>query len=467
VADLSLNAFFEKREVQILSFTPSDYAAKVVPTDAEIDAFYKANLALFQAPELASIEYVTLALDAIKKGIVINEVDLKSYYEQNAVRFSGNEERRASHILINAAKDASPADREKAKARATALLQQVRKSPDSFAEIAKKESQDAGSAASGGDLDYFARGAMVKPFEDAAFSMRQGDIGEVVESEFGYHIIKLTGIKLPKQRSFEELRAGIESDLKTQQAQRKFAEAAEAFTNGVYEQSDSLKPMAEKLKLEIKTATNLSRKPGTGSTGILTNPKLLAAIFSSDATEKKRNTEAIETASNQLVAARVTAHTPARTMPLAEVRNLVRERVVAARAAELAKSDGLEKLKAWKASPGSALMPAAQVISREQAQNFPPQVLSSALRADTSVLPSLVGTDLGAQGFAVIKVNKVLPRVASAEVAANQDRNQVTKWWGAAETQAYYGLLKERFKVQILADKAAFTPIDLQTSAEK
>jgi peptidyl-prolyl cis-trans isomerase D len=467
VADLSLNAFFEKREVQILKFSPSDYAAKVVPTDAEIDAFYKANQALFQAPELANVEYVTLDLDALKKSVVINEADLKSYFDQNVTRFNGNEERRASHILINAAKDASPADREKAKAKAVALLQQVRKSPDSFAEIAKKESQDAGSAANGGDLDYFSRGAMVKPFEDAAFAMKQGDIGDVVESDFGYHIIKLTGIKIPKQRSFEELRAGIEADLKAQQAQRKFAEAAEAFTNGVYEQSDSLKPMAEKLKLEIKTATNVTRKPGAGATGILANTKLLAAIFSPDATDKKRNTEAIETASNQLAAARVTAYTPARTMPLAEVRHLVRERVVAARAAELAKNDGLEKLAAWKASPGSARMPDAQVISREQAQNISPQILSSALRADASVLPSFAGIDLGAQGFSVIKVNKVLPRVASADVAATQDRNQVTKWWGAAETQAYYGLLKERFKVQVFAAKTAINGLDLQTSAEK
>ena len=92
------------------------------------------------------------------------------------------------------------------------------------------------------NLDFFARGAMVKPFEDAAFAMKKGDISEVVESDFGYHIIRLTDIKTPKQRSFEEMRAGMESDLKTQQAQRKYAESAEAFTNTVYEQPDSLKP---------------------------------------------------------------------------------------------------------------------------------------------------------------------------------------------------------------------------------
>src|SRR5665811_1597038 len=159
-------------------------------------------------------------------SISTNEADLKTYYEQNAARLSGKEERRASHILINAPKNAPAADRQKARARAQELLQEVRKAPESFADVAKKNSQDTGSAANGGDLDFFARGAMVKPFEDAVFAMKKGDISEVVESDFGYHIIQLTDIKTPKQRSFEELRPTIEADLKTQQAQAKFAETA-------------------------------------------------------------------------------------------------------------------------------------------------------------------------------------------------------------------------------------------------
>ena len=467
VADVSLNAFFEKREVQIASFTTSEFASKVAPTEAELDAFYKANQALFQAPEQASIEYVVLDLEAVKKSISINEADLKSYYDQNALRLSGNEERRASHILINAGKDASAADRQKAKARAEELLQVVRKSPDSFAEVAKKNSQDTGSAANGGDLDFFARGAMVKPFEAAAFAMKKGDISEVVESDFGYHIIKLTEVKTPKQRSFEELRASIEADLKAQQAQRKFAETAEAFTNGVYEQSDSLKPVAEKLKLEIKSAANLTRNPVPGATGVLANAKFLAAIFGPDSIEKKRNTEAIETAPNQLTAARITQYTPARTIPFTDVRSVVRDRVVAAHAAELAKKQGLEKLLAWKAAPASALMPTALVVSRDQSQNIPPQVLSAALRADVSALPAFVGVDLGAQGYAIVRINKIVPRPTPTESAAKQDRAQYAQWWIGAENQAYYNLLKETFKVEIMAARPVRTSIDLSVAASK
>jgi len=466
-ADLALNAFFERREIQIANFLSTDFATKVNPTEAELEAFYKANQALFQAPELASIEYVVLDLESVKKSISINEADLKTYYEQNAARLSGTEERRASHILINAPKDAPAVDRQKAKERAQELLQAVRKAPDSFAEVAKKNSQDSGSATKGGDLDFFARGAMVKPFENAVFALKKGDISELVESDFGYHIIKLTDIKAPKQKSFEELRAGIEADLKTQQAQRKFAETAEAFTNGVYEQSDSLKPVADKLKLEIRTAANVMRKPAAGTTGVLANAKFLAAIFAPDAIEKKHNTEAIETAPSQLTAGRVTQYVAARTIPFADVRANVRERVVAAKASEVASKEGAEKLAAWKAAPATAVMPAPVVVARDQSQDIAPQVLSAVLRADTSSLPVFLGVSLGARGYAVVKVIKIVPRPAPTEAAAKQDRAQYAQWWTTAESQAYYGLLKERFKVEIMTPRPVRGATEVSVAAAK
>ncbi len=445
VADVSLGAFFEKREVQVAVFPASDFAAKVVPSEAELEAFYNASRALFQAPESVNIEYVVLDLETIKKSISINEQDLKSYYEQNAARLSGNEERRASHILISAPKDAAAADREKAKSRAQELLAQVRKTPGDFADVARKNSQDNGSAPAGGDLDFFGRGAMVKPFEDAAFAMKKGDISDVVESDFGYHIIQLTDVKAPKQRSFEELRASIESDLKSQQAQRKFAEAAEAFTNGVYEQPDSLKPVAARLKLDIKTASNLSRIPAAGATGILANAKFLNALFGDDAIQKKRNTETVETGPNQLVAGRVAVYTPARTLPFAEVRTAVRDKLVVVRSGELARKEGQVRLAAWQANPADAAAAPAAVVSRDQPQGLAAKVLDVALRADPAVLPSVTGVDLGDQGYAVVKVNRIVSRSAPDQAAAQQARAQYAQVWAAAENQAYYGILIVRF----------------------
>jgi peptidyl-prolyl cis-trans isomerase D len=461
-AKAAIDAFLEKREVQVARFDAADFAGKVNPTDADLEAFYKANPAMFQAPEQADIEYVMLDAESIMKNLPVNEQDLKTYYEQNVSRIGGQEERRASHILIAAGKDAPAAERAKAKAKAEEVLAMAKKAPDSFAELAKKYSQDPGSAVKGGDLDYFTRGAMTKPFEDAAFAMKPGEISGIVESEFGFHIIKLTDVKAPKQKTFEEMRPELEAELKKQQAQKKFAEMADTFSNGVYEQADSLKPVADRLKLEVKTAANVQRTPAPGNKGPLGNPKFLAALFSSDSIEKKRNTEAVEIAPNTLVSGRVVKYTPARTLPLAEVKDRVRERVVAARAAELAKTEGKQKLAAWKASPASANLPAAVTVSRQDAQKQPSAVVEAALRADPGALPAFVGVDLGEQGYAVVKVDKVVPRDAPAPEMAKQELDQYTKWWSAAENLAYYNLLKERFKVKIELPKPAAPELPTQ-----
>lgn len=454
-AELALNAYFDRREVQLARFATADFAARVKPEDAELEAFYQANQAMFQAPEQASIEYAVLDIDAVRKTIKLSEQDVRSYYEQNAARLSGPEERRASHILVSVAKDAPAAERQKARERAQELLVQARKAPDSFAQLARKHSQDPGSAPNGGDLDFFSRGAMVKPFEDAAFALKKGEISEVVESDFGFHVIRVTDIKVPKQKSFAELRASLEEDLRNQQARARYAEAAELFTNGVYEQSDSLKPVAEKLKLEIQTASGLARQPTPGAKGILGSQKFLEAVFAADSVNNKRNTEAVEIAPSQLAAARITAYTPARTLPLAEVRQLVRERVVQARAAELARQEGQQKLAAWKTSPAGAGVGAAQVVSRDQPQNLPATVVDAVLRADAAQLPQWVGVDLGAQGYVVARVNKRVERPASAADAQRQERAQYAQWWMQAESQAYYQLLRDRLKVQIKVPRPA------------
>ena len=455
-AGVSVGSYFEKREAQLARFNPPDYKAKVEPTDAELEAYYKANPKLFQAPEQANIEYVVLDLPAVQQGLTVNEQELKGYYEQNAARLSGQEERRASHILVTVPKNAPAAEKEKAKARAEQLLAEVKKNPDSFAEVAKKNSQDPGSAPQGGDLDFFRRGAMTKPFEDAAFALKlKGEISPLVESEFGYHIIRLTDLKAPKQRSFEEVRPELETELKKQMAQRKYAESAESFSNGVYEQSDSLKPVADKLKLEIRTAQAVSREPAPGAVGALANARFLQALFGPDAVERKRNTEALEIGPNQMVSGRITQHTPARTRPFAEVKAQVRERVVADKAAELARKEGQEKLAAWKANPAAATLPAPVTLSRQDAARHPRPVIEAALRADPATLPAWVGVDLGAEGFAVLKVLKVLPREAPAPEQARQEVGQYTRAWTAAETMAYYESLKSRFKARIDVPKPA------------
>ena len=449
-AKLAFDSLYQRREIQVARFNATDYAKQVNPTEADIEAFYKANAQRFQQQEQAAVEYVVLDLDSVRSGIRVNEDDLRTYYKENLTRLAAKEERRASHILINAAKDAPAADREQAKARAQELLAQVRKSPASFAEVAKKSSQDSGSAPAGGDLNFFGRGAMVKPFEDAVFAMKKGEISDVVESDFGYHIILLTDIKTPRQPSFEELRPSLEAELKQQQAQRKFAEVAEAFTNSVYEQPDSLKPVADSLKLKIQTAEGVTRVPGPGASGPLANPKFLEALFANDSVEGKRNTSAIEVGPSQLVAGRISNYTPTRTLALQEVSDRARLLLIAEKSAELARKDAEAKKAAWtgNAAPAAGLAPAV-VVSRDQTQNLPRAVVDAALRASPDNLPAWVSADLGSQGTAVVKVLRIIPREGVDAQQAAQQRQQLQQWWSTAEGFAYYEMLKERFKVQI------------------
>jgi peptidyl-prolyl cis-trans isomerase D len=449
LADVTLNAFYEQRQAQVARFAPADFVARLKPSTEDLTAYYQANTDKFQSLERADVEYVVLDLASVQKTVSVSEEELKSYYEQNMARLSNLEERRVSHILITADAAAPAAERDKARAKAEKLLAEIKQSPDKFADLARKNSQDPGSAAKGGDLDFFARGAMVKPFEEAAFALKKGDTSNVVETEFGFHILRLTDIKTPKQKTFEESRAALEVDVRRQLAQRKFAEAAEQFTNTVYEQSDSLKPVAERLKLDVKRANNLTRGAAPQEHALLGNPKLLAAVFSSDAIEKKRNTEAIELGANQLVSARIVQYSPTKALPFDEVKQRVQEMWVAEQSAKAAKEEGMAKLAAWKAKPNEAVLPAAVIVSRDQSNKQPTAVVEATLRASTEALPAWVGVDLGAEGYAVVKVEKIVPREASSAQNRDRERDQYAQWWASAEGLAYYRLLKEKYKAEI------------------
>jgi peptidyl-prolyl cis-trans isomerase D len=457
LASTTINAFYDSREIQVARFAPDSFASKVAVSDADIESYYKEHMAQFQAPERADIDYLVLDIEAAKKNIVLSDADLQTYYKDNTARFGTKEERRASHILITAPASMPAADREKAKAKAEQLLAEVKKAPNTFADVARKNSQDPGSAEKGGDLDFVTRGAMVKPFEDAMFSLKKGEISGIVETEFGYHIIQVTDIKPAVVPPFEQVRATIENEARAQQATQEFAKAAEVFTDAVYQSPDSLKPAAEKLKLTIQTAKNVARTAAPGATGALASRNFLSALFAPDSLERKQNTEAIEVGSSQLAAGRVTQYTPAHAVPLADVKDKIRAQLVTERAAVLAKTEGEAKLAAWTAKADGATFGAHVTVSRREAQSQPLPVIDAALRADASKLPALVGVDLGAQGYVVVRVTKVVPRTPPAPELAKQEQAQVGQSIAAAEDAAYYNLLKERFKAEILVPKPADT----------
>lgn len=463
ISSAAFDALLQQREIQVQRFDAKDYVAKVNPSDDDLQAYYKApeNAAQFQAPEQATIEYVVLDLESIKKGITVAEDELRKYYTENEKRFSTPEERRASHILVKAEKSAPAAEREKAKAKAEQLLAEVKKSPGSFADIARKNSDDPGSAQRGGDLDFFGRGAMVKPFEDAAFGLKQGEISGVVESDFGYHIIQVTGVRGGDKKSFEQVRAEIENEAKNQQAQSRFAAAAVDFTNVVYEQSDSLQPAADKFNLVVRKA-DVRRTPAPGATGALANAKFLESLFGADSVSNKRNVEAVEVGPNQLASGRIVQYSAARQRSFDEVKAQVRERVIAKQAAELARKDGEARLAELRKAPETAMAGASVTVSRAATKDVPRDIVDAALRAPTDKLPAFIGVEQGTQGYAVVRIGKVSGRdPATGEPA--QLQAQFSQAWGDAEAQAYYAALKKRFKAETLpaAAKAASAPSGL------
>jgi peptidyl-prolyl cis-trans isomerase D len=449
-ADHAVDTFFQQRQARVQRFDASAYASKVNPTDADIEQYYKdpAHASQFQAPEQASIEYVVLDVDAIKNGLAVNEEDLRRYYEENASRFGTPEERRASHILIAADKSLPADERAKARAKAEEISAALAKNPAQFAELAQKNSQDPGSAAKGGDLDFFAPGAMVKPFEDAAYFLKVGQTSAVVETDFGFHIIRLTDIRGGDKRSFESARPEIEAEVRKQLAQEKFAEAAEDFTNMVYEQSDSLNPVIEKYKLELKTAQGVTRKPAASAKGVIASAKFLDAIFSSDALTSKRNTPAVEVAARQLVSGRVLNHQAAHALSLDEVKDKVRLLVSQSQAAALARKAGEQRLAELKQAPQTDMRIEPQMVSRLQTGQLGEPLITAILSADMKSAPGFVGVDLAAQGYVVARIDKVIGRDPAA-ADTSRAISQYAEAWGAAESQAYFASLRNRYKVQI------------------
>lgn len=449
----AVEALFEVREVQWSKFEPKSYVASLNPTPEQLKAYYNdpAQAASLQSPEKAEVQYLVLDLDALKQRVSVSEDELRRSYKENAARFTAPDERRASHILIKADKGATPEQKKAAKAKAEQLLAELRKTPAAFAELAKKNSDDPGSAVNGGDLDFFGRGAMVKPFEDAAFALKAGEISGVVESDFGFHIIQLTGTRGGQAQPFEAVRSQLEDEARKQLALRQYAEVAEKFTNGVYEQADSLKPVADELKLSLLTMNDVLRVPGSKDQGVLSNARVLEALFNADNRAKGRNTEAVEVAPNKLVSARILKYSPAARQPFEQVEAALRERWVNAEAIKAANADAQAKLALWKASPDKAALPAAVQMSRRTVFSQPPAVMDAALRVPQKQLPAFTVVDLGPEGAALLKVNKVMaPQMTPQEL--KETESQFGRYWAKAEADAYYKALKRQYKVEFLHD---------------
>jgi peptidyl-prolyl cis-trans isomerase D len=447
----------EARTVRERRFAPQDFIAQVSIGDDQVKAYYEANRARFQTEETIDVQVVALTLDEIARQVSVPPEELRTYYEQHKASFAEPEQRRASHILLTVGDGGSAKDKESARKLAQELLARVRARPDEFAALAKEYSKDPGSAANGGDLGLFGRNMMVKPFEEAAFRMKAGEISDVVETEFGFHLIRVTEVRGGEVPPFEKVRDQIESSYRQRQAQRRFAEAAEQFTNIVYEQSDSLQPAADKLGLKIVSVVNVTRSgpPRDAPVAALLTPAVVQALFSDEALNKKRNIPAVEAGSGSLVSARVAEHRPARSRPLEEVGPQIRLQLVREQATRLAREAAAAAADDLRKAPSDKGFTPPRVVSRGQPQDLPPKALKEIMRVPADRLPAFIVADAGDGAQAVYWVlDSKLPASVDPQMAG-QLRRSVEQQMAAADDLAYVAELKRKHRAEIVNSPAA------------
>jgi peptidyl-prolyl cis-trans isomerase D len=449
VAERLLRINSQQREVSQSVLEADKFVSQVKLEDGAAKQYYDAHQNEFQVAEQARLEYLVLALDSVASQIEVSADEIKQFYEQNLKQYAQGDERQASHILVAVDSKASAQEKQAARTKAEQLLKQAKQNPASFAELARKNSQDTGSATKGGDLGLFPRGTMVKPFDDAVFQMKVGEIAGPVESQFGYHIIRLTAIK---GRGLDDAKKKVELDLKRQQAGKRFSELAEQFNNLVFEQGDSLKPAADALKLPIQTTSWVSRSGSDNK--LLNNPKLLQAVFSEDAVKNKRNSEVINVDNSTLIAARVIEYKPASLRAFEEVSAEIGKRLTQQRAAQLAAKQGRELLAKLKQGEAAALAwSAAKLVSRENAQGYAGPLLAEVFKADVGKLPAYAGIENSQGGFVLLKITRAVDSgtvdIARRKAASEELRQLI----GQEELDAYVANLKLKADVKVQQDR--------------
>ncbi|OIQ88737.1 peptidyl-prolyl cis-trans isomerase D [mine drainage metagenome] len=445
--DNILRTEYQQREVSVADIKADDFMSQAKVDAAQVKAFYDKNQDKFRVPEQVKVEFVMLSVNNLIPSMQVSEDEVKKYYAENADKFKGDEQRRASHILFSFGGKTDAASKKAVHEKALMVLAEVRKNPKQFAELAKKYSQDPGSAEKGGDLGVFGRGMMVKPFEDTVFAMAPGAISDLVETEFGYHIIQLTEIK-GQGKTYDEVKAGIRGDLMYQKALAKFAEQAETFSNMVYEQSDSLQPVVKAFGISTQTSAWMSR---ADAMKFFKNEKLVNAIFSTEVLKDKRNTEAIEAAPNTLVSARVLEYKPAAARSFAEVSPALETYLKHEQAMLLAgkkSSELLAELRQGKAVADLNWIPSV-VIDRKNAQGLSDEVMRKVFTIDAAKTPAFDLVEKKNVGYSLIRVSHVDSAVPTDEAEKKSLQGEVQAALADEYVAAYLAGLKARGNISV------------------
>ncbi len=446
----------QERTISAATIAVQPLLAHIKVDDAAVQDYYQKNQQEFRVSEQVKVEYVKLAAADLQEKVKISEDELHRYYDEHLQEFSTPETRRAVHILITVTATAPQAEQDAAKAKAENLLSQVKKNPSAFSELAKSNSQDPGSAMNGGDLGFFGRNMMVKPFEDAVFALKQGEISEVIKSDFGYHVIKLLEVKATQAQPFSEVVSVIGNKLRQHRANEKFAELAEKFSNTVYEQSDSLKPAAELIGVEIQQSGWLVKSASPAEPW---TEKMLEAVFSDEAVKDKRNTAAIEVATNTLVSARVLEYKPATVRALNEVQQGIRQSLAQQQALKLAGEQGKAALEQLQRGEKVALgWGALRSITRAQRGELDAGLVREVFQVAGDKFPQYVGAEVAGRGYMIVRVDHVKQGETPDDLKRMQYAQQLRKITGEELFQAYLTDAKQHAKIVLKLPEAAATP---------
>ena len=401
--------FDQQREISTVELNLADAKSKISVTPAQVQAYYAAHSQQFVLPPRAKFQYLVLSLADLAQHIPVSSADVAAYYNQHQAEFSTPEQREARHILIAVKSGSTPQQRDAAKRQADDIYHQLQQHPEKFAALAKQYSADAGSAAQGGELGWFGRDDMVKPFSDTVFSLKKGQISAPVLTDYGWHIIQLEDIHPAGVRGLAETTNEITALLQKERAAKQFADAAERFSNQVFEQPDSLSGVASALHLSLQTSDWVTRQGS--ATAVLNTPKMLQALFSNDVMQRHHNTDAIEVSPNVLVAARMLEAEPARTQTLAEVDKQITTQLTVQAAHDAVAQEGADWLAQLRngREPSGIVWSKAINVSRMQPGPVSPALLTAVFSADADKLPMYAGQQDAAGNFQLVRITRVLP----------------------------------------------------------
>jgi peptidyl-prolyl cis-trans isomerase D len=432
---------------------PAD-ATKIKISDEAIADYYKIRRDSFQTPERVRLAYVELSERALRDNIEADDKALRRHYQEQIERYTAPEQRKASQILIKVPADAPQAAVAKAQKRANELVARLKAGED-FAALAKRYSDDDLSASSGGDLGYIARGDLAPSFEDALFSLAEGEVSGPVKTDLGFQIIKLTDIEPARVKPFEDERAEVARAYRQQEAQARYSEQAEQLLTLAYEQSSALEPAAKALDLEIKQTEWVTRQQGSG---IATDPKVRAAVFKEDVLEGGYNSDMVELEPGHAVVLRVIEHEAARPQPLEAVRDDIRQvlatqnaRVEAAAAGEQALADltGGKTLQEVAEQYG-ATVESPGFVDRTDV-TVPQPIIEVAFAMDKPAEGASFGATQLADGYAVIALRDLQPgKVDGDEATASTAQPEIN--YGLREQEAAYTALEQGAEIEVMQE---------------